>query len=132
MDELVAVVDSSVDARGVVELASRLMRGTETRLKVLHIERAGENESFARTPLLAPLAQYAGPRLHSEILTDPTAADVIEHAQPGLVVIGAETADRLGLARRGFADRRAMILVQGSRVSFAGMVESDLYETAAM
>ncbi len=132
MDELVAVVDSSVDSRGVVELASRLMQGTETRLKVLHIARADENESFARTQLLAPLAQYAGPRLHSETLMDPTAADVIEHAQPGLVVIGAETADRLGLARRGFADRRAMILVQGSRVSFAGMVESDLYETAAL
>ena len=132
LDELVAVVDSNADARGVVELAARLMQGTEAKLKVLHVAHAGENDGFAQTQILAPLAQFAGPRLHAVTLEDPTLAEVVEHSKPGLVLIGAEMADRLGLARRGFADGRAMILVQGSRVSFAGIVESDLSETAAL
>ncbi len=132
MDDLVAVVDSTVDAQAVIELVSRLMQGSEAKLKVLCLLRSKEGDGPTMTRLLSRLASFAGPRLHSETLEDPSLALITERAQPGLVVIGTESAERLGIARRGFADRRPMILVQGSRVPLTSSAESKLRESAAL
>ena len=131
LDQLVAVVDSSADGRAALELAARLMQGTEAKLQVLRITHAGQVEMEPAAQLLTPVAPFAGPRLHSETLIDPVLAAITQHAQSGLVIIGASSADQLGLARRGFADRRPMILVQGSRFPAAGAAANGLREAAA-
>jgi Kef-type K+ transport system membrane component KefB len=132
-DRLFAVADSSPDGRAVLELAARLIQGTDATLQVIRVADADEARiAHPVTDLLAEIAQLAGRRLHTETIADPTLAMIAERTQPGLVIMGASIADRLGLARRGFPDRRAMILVQGSHLlSVAGAGEAALPDSAA-
>jgi hypothetical protein len=130
-DRLFAVIDSSPDGRGTLELAARLMQGSDAVLHVIRVADAGEGGSSPpATDLLAEIARFAGRRLHTETIADPTLALIAERTQSGLVLVGASIADQLGLARRGFPDRRAMILVQGSRLSAAAGAAA-LPDTAA-
>ncbi len=130
-DRLFAVIDSSPDGRGTLELAARLMQGSDAVLHVIRVADADEGGSSPpATDLLAEIARFAGRRLHTETIADPTLALIAERTQPGLVLVGASIADQLGLARRGFPDRRAMILVQGSRLSAAAGAAA-LPDTAA-
>jgi Kef-type K+ transport system membrane component KefB len=131
-DRLVAVADSGPDGCAVLELAARLMENSEAGLHVIHL--AHPNEPTAHPPMeqLAIIARFAGRRLHSETLADPTFAKITDHVGPGLVIIGAGSANRLGLARRGFPDRRPMILVQGSRFGAVSAGEAGFPQTAAL
>jgi Kef-type K+ transport system membrane component KefB len=119
-ERLFAVVDAGPDGRAALELVTRLAQRAEYSLHVIRITDAGEPAEPELSPLLAEAARVAGRRLHTEAMVNPTADSIRARTAPGLVVIGAAIADQLGLARRGFADGRPMILVQGSRLAPAG------------
>jgi hypothetical protein len=130
LDHIAVVTDSSADGQSAFELAARLVKGLESTLRVVRIAGADERAELQSRQRLAAIAQFAGPRLRSETLAEPTLAAIIEHTEPGLVIIGAAMAERVGLARRGFPDRRPMILVQGSR--FAAEVIGQTAQSAAL
>jgi len=121
-DQLFAIVDATPDGRASLELTTLLAQQRKKNVCAFRI--IGSNERIERefSSALAGAAQRIGRGLHIETMTDPTTALIVERTAGGLVIIGANVAERLGLARRGFAgfpDGRPMLLVQGSR--FAGV-----------
>jgi Kef-type K+ transport system membrane component KefB len=117
-DQLFAIVDATPDGRAALELATRMAQGRKESVHAFRI--VGSNEPIERefSSALGEAAQRIGRDLHIETVKDPTTALIIERTAAGMVIIGANVAERLGLARRGFAgfpDSHPMVLVQGSR-----------------
>ena len=110
-ERVFAAIDAGPDGRAALELVTRLVQRAEYSLHVIRITGAGEPAEPELSALLAEAARVAGRRLHTEAMASPTADSISARTAPGLVVIGAALADQLGLARRGFADGRPMILV---------------------
>jgi K+:H+ antiporter len=102
-NRLFAVADATHDGRAAVELATRVAQHRGLNLHVIPIAAATEPVEGEFSGTLSEAAQTIGRRLHTETIMDPTAALVTERTAAGLVFIAASVAERLGLARRGFA-----------------------------
>jgi hypothetical protein len=117
LERLFVVADTGPDGRAALELGTRLAQGKECSLHVIRTTHASDSGDADFSRLLAEAARGVGRRLHTETLTDPNLALVAERTADGLVIAASSIADALGISRRGFPDRRAMVLVQGSRWS---------------
>jgi len=118
LDRLFAVADATPDGLAALELATRLAEHREVNLHVIRIVGRDEPSDREFSEALAEAARGIGRRLHTETMMDPSAALIGERTAKGVVVIAANVAEQLGVARRGFAgfpDGHPMVLVQGSR-----------------
>jgi Kef-type K+ transport system membrane component KefB len=116
LERLFVVADPSPDGRAALELGTRVAQGNECSLHVIRVTSGNEPADPELSPMLAEAARTVGRRLHTETLADPILALVAERTVSGLVIVSSSIADALGIARRGFPDRRPMLFVQGSRL----------------
>jgi hypothetical protein len=127
LDRLFVVADAGPDGRAALELGIRLAQGKEYSLMVIRITRADDPADPELSRMLAEAARLIGRRLHTEALAEPNLAVLTERTARGLVIIASSVADALGVARRGFADGRPMVLIQGSRwAGAAGLAETEI------
>jgi hypothetical protein len=115
IERLFVVADASPDGRAALELGTRVAQGNECSLRVIRITSGNEPADPELSRMLAEAARTVGRRLHTETLAQPKLAQVTERTTGGLVIVSSSVADALGISRRGFPDRRAMLFVQGSR-----------------
>jgi hypothetical protein len=65
--------------------------------------------------LIRDAGRTLGRRLHTDVLSAPSAAQLGRQTPGGLVVIATNLADKLGLSPESFADgKRCVVVVQGS------------------
>ncbi|MGB3551373.1 MAG: hypothetical protein WA993_11820, partial [Candidatus Binatus sp.] len=65
--------------------------------------------------LIRDAGRALGRRLHTDVLSAPTAAQLARQTPGGLVVIATNLADKLGLSAEDLTDaKRCVVVVQGS------------------
>ncbi|HYL58967.1 MAG TPA: cation:proton antiporter [Candidatus Acidoferrales bacterium] len=119
-DRVFAVVDAGTHGRAALDLALRVAQRKKSNLRAVLVP---TNEKEADPELLALIRDAGlvlGRRLHSDVLTVPTAAQLARQTPGGLIVIATNLADKVGLSPEGFADgKRCVVVVQGSERAFA-------------
>lgn len=131
LERLFVLADGGPDGRAALELATRLAQGNDSTLHVMRVTSAEESADPELSRLLAEAARLVGRRLHTEALADLNLAQAVERTAGGLVIVSSKVAEALGVARRGFPDRRAMVLVQGSLwAGAAGLAEPSFARSA--
>jgi Kef-type K+ transport system membrane component KefB len=114
-DRVFAVVDAGTHGRAALDLALRVAERKKSNLRAVLVpthEKEADPELLA---LIRDAGHVLGRRLHSDVLTVPTAAQLARQTPGGLIVIATNLADKVGLSPEGFADgKRCVVVVQGS------------------
>ena len=116
LDRIFAVIDSGQHGRAALDLALRVSIRKKSSLHAVLLPVKGDEEA---DPGLLDLVRNAGHmlgrRLHTDVLSAPSAAQLGRQTPGGLVVIATNLADQLGLSPESFADgKRSVVVVQGS------------------
>ena len=79
------------------------------------VPEAGTAEDTELLDLIRDAGRALGRRLHTDVLSAPTAAQLARQTPGGLVVIATNLADKVGLSPEDLTDpRRCVVVVQGS------------------
>jgi len=120
LDRVFAVIDSGPHGRAALDLALRVALRKKSSL---HAVLLPANDDDADPELLAMIrdaGQKLGRRLHTDVLSAPSAAQLGRQTPGGLVVIATNLADKVGLSPEHFADgKRCVVVVQGSEAALA-------------
>jgi Kef-type K+ transport system membrane component KefB len=114
-DRVFAVVDAGTHGRAALDLALRVAQRKKSNLHAVLVP-AHETEADPELlEMIRAAGHRLGRRLHSDVLTMPTAAQLARQTPGGLIVIATNLADKVGLSPEGFADgKRCVVVVQGS------------------
>jgi Kef-type K+ transport system membrane component KefB len=120
-DQVSAVVDMSRHGRAALDLAARIAQRRRCTLHAILVPRDGAPEAEpALREMLREVASSTMRRMETSVLAEPTAGRLAELAPSGILIVGTDLADKLGIAEDGLADRRrCVVVVQGSRAARA-------------
>jgi len=114
MDRVFAVVDRGTHGRAALDLALRVALRKKSGLHAVLVPDNG-TEDTELLELIRDAGRALGRRLHTDVLSAPTAAQLARQTPGGLVVIATNLADRVGLSREDLTDpKRCVVVVQGS------------------
>ena len=115
LDRVFAVVDRGTHGRAALDLALRVAIRKRSGLHAVLVPEDGAAEDTELLDLIRDAGRALGRRLHTDVLSAPTAAQLARQTPGGLVVIATNLADKVGLSPEGFADgKRCVVVVQGS------------------
>jgi len=115
LDRVFAVVDRGTHGRAALDLALRVAIRKRSGLHAVLVPEAGTAEDTELLDLIRDAGRALGRRLHTDVLSAPTAAQLARQTPGGLVVIATNLADKVGLSPEDLTDpRRCVVVVQGS------------------
>ena len=118
LDRIFAVIDSGPHGKAALDLALRVAMRKKSGLHVVLLP-AKEDEADAELLAMIRNAGHSlGRRLHTDVLSAPSAAQLGRQTPGGLVVIATNLADMVGLSPEHFADgKRCVVVVLGSELA---------------
>ena len=115
LDRVFAVVDRGTHGRAALDLALRVAIRKRSGLHAVLMPEDGTAEDTELLELIRDAGHALGRRLHTDVLSAPTAAQLARQTPGGLVVIATNLADKLGLSAEDLTDpKRCVVVVQGS------------------
>ena len=115
LDRVFAVVDRGTHGRAALDLALRVAIRKKSGLHAVLVPEDGSAEDTELLDLIRDAGRALGRRLHTDVLTAPTAAQLARQTPGGLVIIATNLADKIGLSPEDLTDpRRCVVVVQGS------------------
>ncbi len=115
LDRVFAVVDRGIHGRAALDLALRVALRKKSGLHAVLVPDDGAAEDTELLDLIRDAGRALGRRLHTDVLSAPTAAQLARQTPGGLVVIATNLADKLGLSAEDLTDpKRCVVVVQGS------------------
>lgn len=115
LDRVFAVVDRGIHGRAALDLALRVAIRKKSGLHAVLVPDDGTAEDAELLDLIRDAGRALGRRLHTDVLSAPTAAQLARQTPGGLVVIATNLADKLGLSAEDLTDpKRCVVVVQGS------------------
>jgi Kef-type K+ transport system membrane component KefB len=115
LDRVFAVVDRGIHGRAALDLALRVALRKKSGLHAVLVPEDGTTEDTELLDLIRDAGHALGRRLHTDVLSAPTAAQLARQTPGGLVVIATNLADKLGLSAEDLTDpKRCVVVVQGS------------------
>ncbi len=124
LDRIFAVIDKGSHGKAALDLALRVAIRKKSSLHAVLLpakDNAADPELLA---MIRDAGHTLGRRLHTDVLSAPSAAQLGRQTPGGLVVIATNLADKVGLSPESFADgRRCVVVVQGSDQALAKVAE---------
>jgi Kef-type K+ transport system membrane component KefB len=118
LDRVFAVVDRGTHGRAALDLALRVALRKKSGLHAVLVPEDGNGEDSELLELIRNAGHALGRRLHTDVLTAPTAAQLARQTPGGLVVVANNLADKVGLTSEHFGDaKRCVVVVQGSETA---------------
>jgi hypothetical protein len=115
LDRVFAVVDRGTHGRAALDLALRVALRKRSGLHAVLVPEDGGAEDAELLALIRDAGHALGRRLHTDVLSAPTAAQLARQTPGGLVIVATNLADRVGLSPEDFTDaKRCVVVVQGS------------------
>ncbi len=115
LDRVFAVVDRGIHGRAALDLGLRVALRKKSGLHAVLVPDDGAAENTELLDLIRDAGRALGRRLHTDVLSAPTAAQLARQTPGGLVVIATNLADKLGLSAEDLTDaKRCVVVVQGS------------------
>ena len=115
LDRVFAVVDRGTHGRAALDLALRVAIRKKSGLHAVLVPEDGTAEDTELLDLIRDAGRALGRRLHTDVLTAPTAAQLARQTPGGLVIIATNLADKIRLSPEDLTDpRRCVVVVQGS------------------
>ena len=108
LDRVFAVVDRGTHGRAALDLALRVALRKRSGLHAVLVPEDGTAEDTELLDLIRDAGRALGRRLHTDVLSAPTAAQLARQTPGGLVVIATNLADKVGLSPEGFRRRQTM------------------------
>jgi Kef-type K+ transport system membrane component KefB len=118
LDRVFAVVDRGTHGRAALDLALRVAQRKKSGLHAVLVPEDGIAEDAELLELIRDAGRALGRRLHTDVLSAPTAAQLARQTPGGLVVVATNLADRVGLSPEDLSDpKRCVVVVQGSETA---------------
>jgi len=118
LDRVFAVVDRGTHGRAALDLALRVAQRKKSGLHAVLVPEDGNAEDAELLELIRDAGRALGRRLHTDVLSAPTAAQLARQTPGGLVVVATNLADRVGLSPEDLSDpKRCVVVVQGSETA---------------
>src|SRR6266481_2844418 len=115
LDRVFAVVDRGTHGRAALDLALRVALRKKSGLHAVLVPEDGNAEDVELLDLIRDAGRALGRRLHTDVLSAPTAAQLARQTPGGLVVVATNLADKVGLSPEDLTDpKRCVVVVQGS------------------
>ncbi len=115
LDRIFAVIDNGQHGKAALDLALRVAIRKKSSLHAVLLPVKDEDADPELLGLIRDAGRTLGRRLHTDVLSAPSAAQLGRQTPGGLVVIATNLADKLGLSPESFADgKRCVVVVQGS------------------
>ena len=115
LDRVFAVVDRGTHGRAALDLALRVALRKKSGLHAVLVPEDGNAEDAELLDLIRDAGRALGRRLHTDVLSAPTAAQLARQTPGGLVVVATNLADKFGLSPDNRSDpKRCVVVVQGS------------------
>jgi Kef-type K+ transport system membrane component KefB len=115
LDRVFAVVDRGTHGRAALDLALRVAIRKKSGLHAVLVPEDGNAEDAELLDLIRDAGRALGRRLHTDVLSAPTAAQLARQTPGGLVVVATNLADKFGLSPDNLSDpKRCVVVVQGS------------------
>ncbi len=115
LDRVFAVVDRGTHGRAALDLALRVAMRKKSGLHAVLVPEDGNAEDAELLELIRDAGRALGRRLHTDVLSAPTAAQLARQTPGGLVIVATNLADRVGLSPEDLTDaKRCVVVVQGS------------------
>ncbi|MFZ2060190.1 MAG: cation:proton antiporter [Candidatus Binatus sp.] len=115
MDRVFAVVDRGTHGRAALDLALRVALQKKSGLHAVLVPEDGNAEDAELLDLIRDAGRALGRRLHTDVLSAPTAAQLARQTPGGLIVVATNLADKFGLSPDNRSDpKRCVVVVQGS------------------
>ena len=115
LDRVFAVVDRGTHGRAALDLALRVALRKKSGLHAVLVPEDGNAEDVELLDLIRDAGRALGRRLHTDVLSAPTAAQLARQTPGGLVVVATNLADKFGLSPDNRSDpKRCVVVVQGS------------------
>lgn len=115
LDRVFAVVDRGTHGRAALDLALRVALRKRSGLHAVLVPEDGSAEDVELLDLIRDAGRALGRRLHTDVLSAPTAAQLARQTPGGLVVIATNLADKVGISPADLTDPgRCVVVVQGS------------------
>ena len=120
LDRVFAVIDNGQHGKAALDLALRVAIRKKSSLHAVLLPVKDEDADPELLASIRDAGHTLGRRLHTDVLSAPSAAQLGRQTPGGLVVIATNLADKLGLSPESFADgKRCVVVVQGSDKAFA-------------
>jgi hypothetical protein len=114
MDRIFALVDSSIDGRAALELATRIARNRECSLHALLVPHENGEPEQELKDIVKEASKVCGRWLYTDVLRDRSPRQVMEQTPGRLVIIGRRITDELELPINVVPDNdRCVVVVQG-------------------
>ena len=104
LDRVFAVVDRGTHGRAALDLALRVALRKKSGLHAVLVPEDGSAEDTELLELIRDAGRALGRRLHTDVLSAPTAAQLARQTPGGLVIVATNLADRVGLSPEDFTD----------------------------
>jgi Kef-type K+ transport system membrane component KefB len=118
LDRVFAVVDRGTHGRAALDLALRVAMRKKSGLHAVLVPEDGAADDSELLELIRDAGRALGRRLHTDVLSAPTAAQLARQTPGGLVVVATNLADRVGLSPEDLSDpKRCVVVVQGSETA---------------
>jgi hypothetical protein len=115
LDRVFTVVDHSPHGRAALELAIRLVKRTRRSMHVILVPRTNVKPDLALLEMVKSIGRAEGLRLHTDVLAQRNAAQLIRQAPGPLTIIGTNLLDEFNLpATDLIKSGHLMIVVQGT------------------
>jgi Kef-type K+ transport system membrane component KefB len=115
LDRIFTVVDHSPHGRAALELAIRLVKRTRRSLHVILVPRTNVKPDLALLEMVKSIGRTEGLRLHTDVLAERNAAQLIRQAPGPVTIIGTNLLDEFNLpATALIKSGNSMIVVQGA------------------
>jgi hypothetical protein len=118
LDRVFAVVDRGTHGRAALDLALRVALRKKSGLHAVLVPEDGNAEDAELLDLIRDAGRALGRRLHTDVLSAPTAAQLTRQTPGGLVIVATNLADKVGLSPEDLTDpQRCVVVVQGSETA---------------
>jgi Kef-type K+ transport system membrane component KefB len=118
LDRVFAVVDRGTHGRAALDLALRVALRKKSGLHAVLVPEDGNAEDAELLDLIRDAGRALGRRLHTDVLSAPTAAQLARQTPGGLVIVATNLADKVGLSPEDLTDpKRCVVVVQGSETA---------------
>lgn len=115
LERVFTVVDHSQHGRAALELAIRLVKRTRRSLHVILVPRTNIKPDLALLEMVKSIGRAEGLRLHTDVLAQRNATQLIRQAPGPLTIIGTNLLDEFNLATTDLIKSgHLMIVVQGT------------------
>ncbi|HZC46706.1 MAG TPA: cation:proton antiporter, partial [Candidatus Acidoferrum sp.] len=104
LDRVFAVVDRGKHGRAALDLALRVALRKKSGLHAVLVPEDGAAEDLELLELIRNAGHALGRRLHTDVLSAPTAAQLARQTPGGLVIVATNLADKVGLSPEDLSD----------------------------